>query len=230
VGAEAESQTAHGCSACADAGTHPRQPGMVDGLRHRRAGLGTPFPDPEHHRRLQPRGAGHRGRYQPEWGARRAGAGSLEGGARPARQIRSDNGPEFISKAVGQWAYQNGVDWHFIEPGKPIENAYVESFNARFRDECLNENWFTGLTDARLKIEAWRQDYNRHRPHSSLGYRTPEEFAAMATMSRGKDGETTALENAPRFPLSHNSGDCVKLSTRRNSRYDWYKDGGHIRH
>ncbi len=128
------------------------------------------------------------------------------------RQIRSDNGPEFISKAVEQWAYENGVDWHFIEPGKPIENAYVESFNARFRDECLNENWFTGLADARQKIEAWRQDYNRHRPHSSLGYRTPEEFAAMTNLSRGKDGDTTALENAPRFPLSHNSGDCTKLS------------------
>jgi putative transposase len=129
------------------------------------------------------------------------------------RQIRSDNGPEFISKAVEQWAYENGVDWHFIEPGKPIENAYVESFNARFRDECLNENWFTGLADAREKIEAWRQDYNRQRPHSSLGYRTPEEFAAMTTMSRGKDGDTTALENALRFPLFHNSGDyCAKLS------------------
>jgi putative transposase len=70
-------------------------------------------------------------------------------------QIRSDNGPEFISKAVEQWAYENGVDWHFIEPGKPIENAYIESFNARFRDECLNENWFTSLPDARQKIEEW---------------------------------------------------------------------------
>ncbi len=58
-------------------------------------------------------------------------------------QIRSDNGPEFVSKAVEQWAYENGVEWHFIEPGKPIENAYIESFNARFRDECLSENWFT---------------------------------------------------------------------------------------
>jgi putative transposase len=128
------------------------------------------------------------------------------------RQIRSDNGPEFVSKAVEQWAYENGVNWHFIEPGKPIENAYVESFNARFRDECLNENWFTGLADARQKIEAWRQDYNRQRPHSSLGYRTPEEFAAMTATSRGKDGDTPALENAPRFPLSHNSGDWFKLS------------------
>jgi putative transposase len=128
-------------------------------------------------------------------------------------QIRSDNGPEFISKAVEQWAYKNGVEWCFIEPGKPIENAYIESFNAHFRDECLNENWFTDLGDARQKIEAWRQDYNRQRPHSALGYRTPEEFVRTTTLSRGKDGDTTALESASRFPLSHNSGGgCLKLS------------------
>ena len=129
-------------------------------------------------------------------------------------QIRSDNGPEFISKAVEQWAYENGVDWHFIEPGKPIENAYIESFNARFRDECLNEHWFTSLSDARQKIEEWRKDYNQRRPHSALGYRTPEEFAqATATPSHGKDGDTPALENASRLPLSHSSGGgCVKLS------------------
>ena len=94
--------------------------------------------------------------------------------------IRSDNGPEFISKAVEQWAYENGVEWHFIEPGKPSENAYVESFNGKFRDECLNENWFTSLADARQKIEQWRQDYNQARPHSALGYRTPNEFRIEA--------------------------------------------------
>jgi putative transposase len=92
-------------------------------------------------------------------------------------QIRSDNGPEFISKAVEQWAYEHGIEWHFIEPGKPIENAYIESFNARFRDECLNENWFTNLADARQKIETWRQDYNEQRPHSSLNYQAPAQFA-----------------------------------------------------
>ena len=132
----------------------------------------------------------------------------LERGGMPV-QIRSDNGPEFISKAVEQWAYNNGVEWHFIEPGKPIENAYIESFNARFRDECLNENWFTELADARRKIQAWRQDYNQQRPHSALDYRTPEEFARVMLTNRGKDGGTAALENAPRFPLSHRScGGC----------------------
>lgn len=98
-------------------------------------------------------------------------------------QIRSDNGPEFTSRAVEQWAYDNGVEWHFIEPGKPTENAYVESFNGKFRDECLNENWFTTLADARQKIEQWRKDYNQARPHSALGYRTPNEFRIEAALA-----------------------------------------------
>jgi len=87
-----------------------------------------------------------------------------------------DNGPEFISKALDAWAYQRGVKLTFIRPGKPVENAYIESFNGRFRDECLNENWFLTLEHARRIIEKWRIDYNNERPHSSLGYRTPEEF------------------------------------------------------
>jgi putative transposase len=123
-------------------------------------------------------------------------------------RIRSDNGPEFISKAVEQWAYEHGVEWHFIEPGKPIENAYIESFNARFRDECLNENWFITLADARQKIEAWRQDYNQRRPHSSLGYRTPEEFRQLALTNSGNAAGYARLENAARFPHSHRSGGC----------------------
>lgn len=131
-------------------------------------------------------------------------------------QIRSDNGPEFISRAVEQWACENGVAWHFIEPGKPIENAYVESFNGKFRDECLNENWFTTLADARQEIEHWRQDYNQARPHSALGYRTPNEFAKIAAAtSCGKDAGCARLENAPRFQLSHSSGGCcIKQSNQ----------------
>ena len=80
--------------------------------------------------------------------------------------------------ALDQWAQGNGVRLHFIEPGKPQQNAFIEAFNARFRDECLNENWFLDLADARRIIEAWRIDYNSNRPHSALGYRTPEEFAS----------------------------------------------------
>ena len=88
-------------------------------------------------------------------------------------------GPEFISRAVDQWAYANGVALHFIDPGKPVQNAFIESFNGKFRDECLNQNWHTSLQDARQIIEAWRVDYNTVRPHSSLGYQTLEEFAAQ---------------------------------------------------
>jgi len=97
------------------------------------------------------------------------------------RTIVMDNGPELTSKALDQWAYLRGVDLHFIEPGKPVQNCFVESFNDKFRDECLNEHWFLSLYDAREKIEAWRVEYNRERPHSSLGNRTPEEFRQAVT-------------------------------------------------
>ena len=92
-------------------------------------------------------------------------------------EIVVDKGPEFTSLALDQWAHQHGVALHFIEPGKPTQNAYIESFNGSFRDECLNEHWFTDLADARGKIEDWREKYNTFRPHSSLGQMTPEEFA-----------------------------------------------------
>jgi putative transposase len=91
-------------------------------------------------------------------------------------EIVLDNGPELAGKALDQWAYERGVRLRFIEPGKPIQNAFVESFQGRLRDECLNRHWFVSLADARHIIEAWRQDYNRARPHSALGYRPPEEF------------------------------------------------------
>lgn len=87
-----------------------------------------------------------------------------------------DNGPEFIGKALDEWAYERGVNLFFITPGKPVENAYIESFNGKFRDECLNEHWFLGLEHARKVIEEWRIDYNTQRPHSSLDNLTPEEF------------------------------------------------------
>jgi putative transposase len=92
------------------------------------------------------------------------------------QEIVLDNGPELTSKALDQWAYQRGVSLRFIEPGRPVQNAYIESFNGRLRDECLNEHWFVSLPAARRTIEEWRIDYNRHRPHSSLGNRSPEEF------------------------------------------------------
>lgn len=91
-----------------------------------------------------------------------------------------DNGPEFVAHVFLRWAAQTGITLDFIEPGKPVENAFVESFNGKFRDECLNQHWFLDLADARQTIEAWRQDYNQHRPHSALGYQTPHAVAAQA--------------------------------------------------
>lgn len=93
--------------------------------------------------------------------------------------IKVDNGPEFISMDLDRWAYENGVELDFSRPGKPTDNAMIESFNRSFRDECLNMHWFLSLEDAREKIEIWRQEYNDFRPHSSLENRTPSEFAMM---------------------------------------------------
>ncbi len=85
-------------------------------------------------------------------------------------------GAEFISKALDKWAYENKVVLDFSRPGKPTDNAYIESFNRSFRDECLNTHWFLSLDDAREKIETWRRDYNGFRPHSALDNMTPEEY------------------------------------------------------
>ena len=90
--------------------------------------------------------------------------------------ITIDNGPEFIGKALDAWAYQRGVKLNFIRPGKPVDNSFIESFNGKFRDECLNDHWFTSLDEARRIIEDWRVDYNNERPHTSLDNLTPEEF------------------------------------------------------
>ena len=99
------------------------------------------------------------------------------------KTIAVDNSPEFTSKALDQWAYLNGVEIDFSRPGKPTDNAFIESFNARVRDECLNESWFLSLEDAREKIEAWRRHYNGERPHGALGNLAPREFA-LAAMAR----------------------------------------------
>ena len=92
--------------------------------------------------------------------------------------VVSDNGTELTSGAVLRWA-TGRIAWHYIEPGKPVQNAFVESFNSKLRDECLNEHVFLSLAEARETIEAWRHDYNHRRPHSSLGALTPAEFAAL---------------------------------------------------
>ena len=93
------------------------------------------------------------------------------------RSITVDHGTEFMSRALEDWAYRRGVQLDFIRPGKPVENAFIEAFNGRLRDECLNVHQFTSLADAQARIEAWRVDYNQRRPHSSLGHLTPDEYA-----------------------------------------------------
>ncbi len=108
-------------------------------------------------------------------------------------RIVIDNGTEFTSKALDQWAYANHVTLHFITPGRPMENGYIESFHGKFREECLNQHWFLTLDDARETIQSWRIDYNQVRPHSALSYLTPEQFA-MGYAN---------VESTKRFPHSH---------------------------
>ena len=91
--------------------------------------------------------------------------------------IRTDNGKEFCGRAMVKWAHSNGVTLRLIEPGKPNQNAYIESFNGRFRDECLNEHWFTSLVHARSMISTWQKEYNEDRPKKSLGGKTPADDA-----------------------------------------------------
>jgi putative transposase len=95
------------------------------------------------------------------------------------RSITVDHGTEFQSRALEDWAYRRGVQLDFIRPGKPVENAFIESFNGRLRDECLNVHQFTSLAETQTLIEAWRLDDNQRRPHSSLGHLTPNEFMAQ---------------------------------------------------
>ena len=102
------------------------------------------------------------------------------------KAIRTDNGKEFCSRAMLTWAHARGVQLFLIEPGKPNQNAYIESFNGRFRDECLNEHWFTSLQHARVIVEAWRREYNEERPKKSLGGLTPVAYAKTLTQESVK--------------------------------------------
>ncbi len=112
----------------------------------------------------------------------------LEGVARRRgvpEAIVLDNGPEFTGKDLTRWAYQEGVRLSFIDPGKPVQNAYIESFNGKLRDECLNQHWFASVAEAEAIITAWRQDYNTVRPHSSLAYQAPQKWAEQQVSMAG---------------------------------------------
>jgi putative transposase len=111
------------------------------------------------------------------------------------KSITVDNGPEFDGQVLDKWSYRTGVRLSFIRPGRPNENAYIESFNGKFRDECLNEHWFLSIAHARSVIEAWRIEYNTERPHSALGNRTPEEFASSRTRQDEERVSLTADSN-----------------------------------
>ncbi len=132
------------------------------------------------------------------------------------QSITVDNGSEFSSRAMDLWAYKNGVHLDFIRPGRPVENGYIESFNGRLRDECLNVEVFFTVIEAREKLEHWRHDYNHQRPHSALADRTPAEFATVWT--GGNDADCVRLENASRFPHSHRTTTTtVNLKTNQSS-------------
>lgn len=104
--------------------------------------------------------------------------------------IVSDNGTELTSRAMLEWQQEHRVEWHYIAPGKPTQNGFIESFNGRLRDECLNEHLFASLTEASKIIEAWRIDYNTKRPHTSLNGLTPTEFAARPTQGHNQNRQT----------------------------------------
>lgn len=129
--------------------------------------------------------------------------------------IQVDNGPEFISKDVGLWAYWNKVKLDFSRPGKPTDNATIESFNARFRQECLNAHWFLSLDDARNKIEAWRQDYNGVRPHSSLSNLTPNEFAARTDPEVPAAPTPRDQSGVPACDSTHNRASAASRTSGR---------------
>ena len=106
------------------------------------------------------------------------------------QRIQVDNGPEFVSKALDRWAYERRVELAFSRPGKPTDNAHIEAFNGRLRQECLNQHWFLSLDDARAKIEAWRVGYNETRPHGAFDWTTPTEYARRCLLAQATAGLT----------------------------------------
>ena len=127
--------------------------------------------------------------------------------------IRTDQGPEFTCRALDQWAFEHGVELRLIQPGKPTQNGFIESFNGRFRDECLNEHWFSDIVHARKIINDWRLDYNECRPHSSLNYLTPAEFAAGWRNGKYEEKPTDITkEGANKQVISSQADSLIKIS------------------
>ena len=165
-------------------------------------------------------GAGNRHQFRQP--ARDAGAGA---GHEPvwlaARRIRCDNGPELTSRHFLAWAMERRIELLHIQPGRPTQNGRVESFHGKLRDECLNVSWFRNLFDARRKIAAWRTEYNERRPHSALGYLTPNSFASRAaTLSFAHKRDIMAGEGACQgFPPAHAAALTGPLPRQRQAGY-----------
>ena len=134
------------------------------------------------------------------------------------KMIVSDNGTEFTSNAILNWADEAKVDWHYIAPGKPMQNGFIESFNGKLRDEKLNDTLFSTLHQARVELSNWRNDYNHHRPHSGLGWLTPSEFAKTATSAQAKAMDAAILDvYAPMaFAQPAQKGKINRLSELKN--------------
>jgi putative transposase len=132
--------------------------------------------------------------------------------------IVSDNGTEFTSKVILSWTQLRNVQWHYIAPGKPNQNAFIESFNGRLRDECLNETLFNSIFQARDVLEAWRKDYNTVRPHGRLGNLTPTAFAKLSAPAMQRDGTLRSLEGFAPPPVASPAqiGSNQELSLLRN--------------
>jgi putative transposase len=124
--------------------------------------------------------------------------------------IVSDNGTAFTSNAILSWASEHGIGWHYIAPVKPMQNAYIESFNGRMRDELLNESLFFGLAHARDELGVWVTDYNTERPHSSLGYQTPEAFAAV--LNSASSSLAQPCHGAALWPVAGTTADTVSTA------------------
>jgi hypothetical protein len=138
--------------------------------------------------------------------------------------IRSDNGPEFIATAVKEWLAASGVQTLYIEPGSPWENAYVESFNGKLEDELLGREIFTSLREAKVLVEQYRLEYNHERPHSSLDYQTPAEFAASCEVANGASAAGAATASDP-----PRRGRRKRSDRNLRSHTDWHRNRGHAK-
>ncbi len=114
--------------------------------------------------------------------------------------IRTGNGPDVAGWTMQTWAARSGVELQFIQPGKPVQNAHIESFNSRLRDECLSQHWFASLSHMRSVVDNWREDYNHHRPHCTLGYVTPPGRAVRCQQHAGDNAQNPALPATKRIP------------------------------